>query len=285
MSLSSKVLNKPKNGTFIKVLPFINLQKYTDIKENASEEDGITYISAGDFLEIQTGKIALNFYCNDCCDNRTFMSNDKIHCLVIHNELISIDTFLSCPTCGTIIQVWILLEVKDMFSEEPSARILKHVDKLNNKVTELNNQDYGVYTELLEKSLRASRDGFGAGAIVYLRKVFEQITVLVAKETNINTTYIDTQTGEERRRKFNKLFEEVEQKVKITPSEFSDNGYNLFGKLSDVVHGEYDEEIALEKFSAFYRLVTGIIINIKNKSEFTQALDIIGLGNGGETNE
>lgn len=285
MNLSTKVLNKPKSANYITVLPFVDSQKYTDVEENASEEDNITYVKSGDFTEINAGKLALNFFCKNCDDTRTFMSSNKMHCLIVHNELISIDTFLSCPVCGTLIQVWILLEVKEMFSEEPKVRILKRVDKLNENVTELNNREFGDFTELLEKALRASRDGFGAGAIIYLRKVFEQITVLVAKDTNVKITYIDTKTGEERRRKFSKLFEEVDNKVKIVPQEFSDNGYNLFGKLSDVVHGEYDEEVALEKFSAFYRLITGIIINIKNKSEFSNAIKAIGLDDGGETDE
>ena len=67
--------------------------------------------------------------------------------------------------------------------------------------------------------------------------------------------------------------------------EFSNNGYKLFGKLSDVVHGEYDEEIALEKFSAFYRLVTGIIENIKSKEEFQSAQQALGLSESGDKNE
>lgn len=283
MSLASKVLNKPISGNKITVVPFIDYNKYTDNIENSSEE--IAYVKSGDFIEINTSKIALNYYCMSCEDKRTFMSSDKLHCLIIRNDLISIDAFLSCPSCGALIQIWILLEVKGMFSEEPKVKIIKRIDKLNENVTELTHREFGDFTELLEKALRASREGFGAGSIIYLRKVFEQVTVLVAKDTNVKTTYTDKNTGEERRRKFSKLFEEVDKKVKIVPHEFSENGYNLFGKLSDVVHGEYDEEIALEKFSAFYRLITGIIINIKNKSEFANAIKAIGLDDGGKADE
>lgn len=78
---------------------------------------------------------------------------------------------------------------------------------------------------------------------------------------------------------------EVDEKCAIIPVEFSNNGYKLFGKLSDVVHGKYDEEIALEKFSAFYRLVTGIIENIKSKDEFQSAQQALGLSEDGEENE
>lgn len=51
------------------------------------------------------------------------------------------------------------------------------------------------------------------------------------------------------------------------------------------MHGEYDEEIALEKFSAFYRLVTGIIENIKSKEEFQSAQQALGLSESGDKNE
>ena len=51
------------------------------------------------------------------------------------------------------------------------------------------------------------------------------------------------------------------------------------------MHGEYDEEIALEKFSAFYRLVTGIIENKKSKEEFQSAQLALGLSEGGDKNE
>lgn len=280
MTLSSKVLNKSKNGAFITVVPFINIHRYTDIEENASEEDGITYVKAGDFVEIDAGKIALNFYCKNCDDTRTFMSPEKMHCLIVNKELISIDTFLSCPTCGIIIQVWILLEVKDMFSQEPKARILKRTEKLTDVVTVLKDNEYGDFTNSLELAMRASQEGFGAGAIVYLRKVFEKITACAATEKQISLT-----NNEGYKKSFKKLLTEVDATAKIIPAEFSNNGYNLFGKLSDVVHGEYDEQVALDKFTGFYRLITGVINNMKNKQEFKDALLQIGIPTGGETDE
>jgi hypothetical protein len=171
-----------------------------------------------------------------------------------------------------------------MFSIVPQARILKRTDKLSKKVTMLTKGRYGDYTELLEKAAIASREGFGAGSIVYLRKVFEQFTSQIAQASEIDTTFI-TKKGEEKRKIFKDLLTEVDNKCSIIPFEFSNNGYNLFGKLSDVIHGEYNEEIALEKFSAFYRLVTGVIDNVKNKNEFKEAMSAIGLNNGGEEDE
>lgn len=132
--------------------------------------------------------------------------------------------------------------------------------------------------------MRASREGFGAGAVIYLRKVFERVTSEVAKASNISTTYVNS-NGKEKRKTFKKLLTEVDTKCAIVPIEFSNNRYKLFGRLSDVVHGEYNEEIALEKFSAFYRLVTGIIENVKSKEEFQSAQQALGLSEGGDKNE
>lgn len=283
MNLATKVLNKPI-GSYVATLPFIDIKKYFYSEYETQDDEDMIGLQNGDFVEIDAGRIALNFYCKKCEDSRTFMSPDRLHALIINENLISIDAFLQCPVCKTEIQVWFLLEVKDMFTEEPKVKILKRTEKLSKNVSELRENSFGIYTDLLEKAMRASREGFGAGAIIYLRKVFEQVTSEAAKASNISTTYINS-NGKEKRKNFKDLLTEVDTKCAIVPIEFSNNRYKLFGKLSDVVHGEYDEEIALEKFSAFYRLVTGIIENIKSKEEFQSAQQALGLSKGGDKNE
>ncbi|RGI79283.1 hypothetical protein [uncultured Ruminococcus sp.] len=283
MNLATKVLNKPIGG-YVATLPFIDIKKYFYFEYENQEDEEMIGLQNGDFVEIDAGRIALNFYCKKCEDSRTFMSPDRLHALIINENLISIDAFLQCPVCKAEIQVWFLLEVKDMFTEEPKVKILKRTEKLSKNVSELRENSFGIYTDLLEKAMRASREGFGAGAIIYLRKVFEQVTSEAAKASNISTTYINS-NGKEKRKNFKDLLTEVDTKCAIVPIEFSNNRYKLFGKLSDVVHGEYDEEIALEKFSAFYRLVTGIIENIKSKEEFQSAQQALGLSEGGDKNE
>lgn len=283
MNLATKVLNKPI-GSYVATLPFIDIKKYFYSEYETQDDEDMIGLQNGDFVEIDAGRIALNFYCKKCEDSRTFMSPDRLHALIINENLISIDAFLQCPVCKTEIQVWFLLEVKDMFTEEPKVKILKRTEKLSKNVSELRENSFGIYTDLLEKAMRASREGFGAGAIIYLRKVFEQVTSEAAKASNISTTYINS-NGKEKRKNFKDLLTEVDTKCAIVPIEFSNNRYKLFGKLSDVVHGEYDEEIALEKFSAFYRLVTGIIENIKSKEEFQSAQQALGLSESGDKNE
>ena len=277
------MLNKPI-GSYVATLPFIDIKKYFYSEYETQDDEDMIGLQNGDFVEIDAGRIALNFYCKKCEDSRTFMSPDRLHALIINENLISIDAFLQCPVCKTEIQVWFLLEVKDMFTEEPKVKILKRTEKLSKNVSELRENSFGIYTDLLEKAMRASREGFGAGAIIYLRKVFEQVTSEAAKASNISTTYINS-NGKEKWAYFKDLLTEVDTKCAIVPIEFSNNRYKLFGKLSDVVHGEYDEEIALEKFSAFYRLVTGIIENIKSKEEFQSAQQALGLSEGGDKNE
>ncbi len=62
---------------------------------------------------------------------------------------------------------------------------------------------------------------------------------------------------------FLQILTPVKDQCNIIPSEFAEDGYKLFGELSDVVHGDYDEDEALQKFDAFYRLVTGVLEKIK----------------------
>lgn len=283
MNLATKVLNKPI-GEYVATLPFIDIKKYFYSEYENQEYEEMIGLQNGDFVEINAGRIALNFYCKKCEDSRTFMSPDRLHALIINENLISVDASLQCPVCKTEIQVWFLLDVKDMFTEEPKVKILKRTEKLSKNASELRENSFGIYTDLLEKAMRASREGFGAGAIIYLRKVFERVTSEVAKASNISTTYVNG-NGKEKRKTFKELLTEVDTKCAIVPIEFSNNRYKLFGKLSDVVHGEYDEEIALEKFSAFYRLVTGIIENVKSKEEFQSAQQALGLSEGGGKNE
>jgi hypothetical protein len=106
---------------------------------------------------------------------------------------------------------------------------------------------------------------------VYLRKIFELITQKAAMVASISCT-----TDKGKRKTFKNLLTEVDAQCKIIPTEFSENSYKLFGELSDVVHGDYDEEIGLQKFESFYRLVIGILDNINNKTELCAAIQALG---------
>lgn len=71
----------------------------------------------------------------------------------------------------------------------------------------------------------------------------------------------------------------VKAEVDFIPKEFSDDGYRLFGELSDVVHGEFDEEEGLKKYQTLKRLVVGVLDNIKNRADFAEAQARLGWTN------
>ena len=69
---------------------------------------------------------------------------------------------------------------------------------------------------------------------------------------------------------------EVDEKTQIIPKEFSENGYKLFSELSNILHSDYPENNALEKYDSLKRLVIGILDNIKNNTEIISAMKQLG---------
>lgn len=243
-------------------------------------------LKSGKSKKLEVGKVALNFHCVECSGQRTFYSNDELFCIGIDDNKISIDCVLTCPRCGASTQVWFLLESKldDLIHGlYPYIKIIKKSEKLHDNV-KLNHELYGDFTEALEKSKRAARDGLGAGSLIYLRKIYESVTTQLAISENIPLTFID-RNGTTRNKSFRNLLQQVDEQCQVIPREFSENGYQLFGDLSNIVHGEYDEEEALQKHSAFYRLVVGVLDNIKNNREIMEAIGTLGWTDGGETSE
>lgn len=82
--------------------------------------------------------------------------------------------------------------------------------------------------------------------------MFEKITIQYAEDMNIE--YPKHPGGNPKN--FKDLLIQVDEQCSIIPTEFSANGYKLFQELSNVVHGEYDENLGLAKFDSLYRLET-----------------------------
>ena len=80
---------------------------------------------------------------------------------------------------------------------------------------------------------------------------------------------------------FTDLLQRVDAQCEIIPKEFAANGHKLFKELSNVVHGDFDEELGLKKFDALYRLTVGILENIRNKKELLEAIESLGWDNKG----
>lgn len=231
--------------------------------------------------KLEVGRITLPFYCKACEDELTFASvNENLICTGINDKNVSIDTVLKCPRCNSVVPVWFLLETCEdtIATQYPKVRILKRAYKLFDNVA-INSDRYGKYSELLEKANMAYNDELGSGAIIYLRKVYEQIVTETAKVYGINMV-----TARGYRRKFGELLEEVNSEASIVPMEFAKNKYTLFKSLSNVIHGEYNEEIALKQYPAFYRLVIGILDNINNNKELLEAVKELELDSEGEKN-
>jgi len=251
----SDILSKPIDDKYSQIEGFLNNQT----------------LGLGKHKKIVIGKIALNFYCKNCCDNRTFCSSDELFCIGVDDKTVSIDCVLKCPRCESSVQTWFLVESNSKISvQNPYVRIKKRSEKLSEMV-QFNNEQYDDFTELLEKAQRAYCDDLGAGSIIYLRKILERITVQVAIASNISTK---NKSG--RRKLFKELLKEVDKHKPIIPYEFSANGYRLFGELSDVVHGDYDEQIGLQKYTALRRLIIGIIDKVKNDNEIMSAIGVLG---------
>ena len=227
--------------------------------------------NVGQQVVLDVGQVALNYFCTKCEDIRTFNSIGRLSSVFVNGQLVSIDCVLACG-CKSTVQVWFLVESEeDICSLAPKVRILKRSEKLSD-VVKINTNQYGDFAILLDKAEQAYRDGLGAGAIVYLRKAFEKITVNMADKVGL--TYEKYEGGNPKN--FQKLLERVDAQCSIIPQEFKQHGYSLFRELSSVVHGEYDEDLGLSKFEPLHRLVIGILENVRNREELRSAIGVLG---------
>ena len=234
-------------------------------------------LAPGQQRKLQEGIIALNYFCKKCEERRTFCSGDTLYCIGVNDHLVSIDCVLQCPSCESSVQMWFLVDcIGNIWERAPEVRILKRSEKLSDMAL-LDQERYGGLSSLLEKSQRAYRDGLGAGAMVYLRKVFELVTMQTATAAGISCSSTNG-----KRKPFKDLLEEVDRHSSIIPREFSADGYKLFSELSDIVHGNADEELALLKYESLHRLIIGILDSIKNNNELMSAIGALGWNDRGQ---
>ena len=129
--------------------------------------------------------------------------------------------------------------------------------------------------DLFERAQIAFDDSLGAGAMIYLRKIFEAVTAQAADAIGISTV-----RNNGKRKDFRSLLREVDASSRIIPSEFFENGYTLFSELSEVIHGDSDELQAIEKYDPCRRLILGIVSNIRNREAFAEAITSLGWNSG-----
>jgi hypothetical protein len=225
----------------------------------------------GQHTTIRVGQVALNFHCRYCDDVRTFLSGTKLSCLVVGERLISIDVTLKCSSCATTIEAWYLVASKDDFyTSAPNVRIDRYTENLRDRADRVESTS-GPFAELLARSQMAYELDLGAGSMIYLRKIFELVTHEVAEIAGVSI-----QTSRGRRRPFKDVLQEVNEKRHIIPLQFSGSGYKLFGELSDVIHGDSDEVVALTKYTPCRQLVLGVVDQVNKDNEYARAIEELG---------
>ena len=301
MRLSSRLSDEDKQRGEVEAI--FDLEKYifsSDKDEMTEDEDDKVIINEGDFIEIQVGKIILPFYSCLCDDVVSFMSPSKLHCLVINSRMIGIDCQLTCADfsadnqkctgCIPTVQAWFLVESNDICSDRPYVNVVRKNYVMPSHVkfsVEMSDR----YSEWLAKAEIAHHNRLGAGAAIYLRSVFETLVNEIGEENGIEKTFVN-KWNKEQYKSFEQYLVSVDSVCKIIPEQYSENGYNLFRKLSNIAHGNCDEDTALKEYEALKCLVIGIIENvkrkraeIKNNEEIQKALIEIGFAERGGSNE
>lgn len=262
------LLNRAPDTTPRQVESFWGSATERDDDPDEDRED----LSWGYHEEISVGKVVRNHVCLSCRDVRSFVSSDKLSCLVVGKRALSIDVPLRCSGCEATAEAWFIVGSNhDLLAPSPEMYLERFSENRRDVASEPSPLVDNRVDDLLERAQIAYDDRLGAGSIVYLRKVFEISTVQAA-----NAIGVGTKTDKGKRRRFGELLKEVDQKSSIVPGEFSSNGYQLFSELSDVMHGSADEGEALTKYIPCRRLVIGIIDNIRNKEEMSQAVAALG---------
>lgn len=234
MRLSSRLSDKSKNHGEIE--SFIDWEKYTISPE---ESEDLQLISAGDFIDIQIGKITLPFYSTKCNDSVSFVSPKNLHCLIISEKMISIDCQLqcmdyddsnqACKECSHCIQAWFLVGADDIFSATPNVYLIKQNFKLPANI-KLPVETEDKFTEWLAKAEIAHKERLGAGSVIYLRSILEQITIKVGNDAGV-----DIYQPNGRTKPFNQVLQAVDAQCSIIPTIYSDNGYTNLPYIDKVL--------------------------------------------------
>ena len=220
---------------------------------------------------IDVGKVLQNSHCHVCGDLRTFVSSDKLSCLVAGDQLVSIDATLRCPGCDSTSESWFLVACDgDLFSAAPKV-CLKRYTRNHQSGTAVPSSGAEQFEDLIQRAQLAFECGLGAGSMVYLRKILETITIEVASIAGISTS-----TPRGGRKPFRVLLEEVDRQHHVIPVQFAQDGYRLFSELSEAIHDAADEDMALIKYPPCKQLVSSVVINVKNNRDVAQAIEVLG---------
>lgn len=197
------------------------------------------------------------------------MSKKELACLVTGDNAVSLDVALRCSVCDEAsTEAWFIVVCDgDIFAPAPVVRLDRYL--VNRQEMPLASGDQ--FEHLLRQAKAAHDLGLGAGSMVYLRRIFEDITLQVADAAQIPIT---RPSG--RRVPFRELLQSVNEVHQIIPAGLASNEYQLFKELSEVIHGAVGERRALEKYAPCRQLVLSVVENVKNDRAIAQAIDSLG---------
>lgn len=223
----------------------------------------------GQHEQIEIGKVGRNYLCPVCREWRTYYSGLKLSCLVTGDTSVSIDVTLKCSGCEQCtVDAWFLVETEDhLLTPSPLVTVKRFSESRRSTDIELEVDDRDSIEDLFDRAQAAYQEELGAGAMIYLRKIFESVTEQTALAMNI-----PTKTKNHRRKPFKQVLQAVDDEAHIIPQEFNRPGYRLFEELSDVIHGESSEADALAKYNPCRRLVSGIVNNIRTNQAVAEAI-------------
>ncbi|WP_281920528.1 hypothetical protein [Nocardia cyriacigeorgica] len=183
----------------------------------------------------------------------------------------SIDATLRCMVCGATVETWFVVgSVGEIHTIAPEVRVEHYKENLRGCAKRVGLGD-GRFEELVTCAQLAYENGLGAGAVVYLRKIFEKVTWEVA-----DILEIETFKPNGNRRPFAQVLEEVNAIRSIIPQRFSSDGYQLFRELSSIIHGDSSESDALQKFIPCLQLVLGVVEEVNRDNVIAQAIEELG---------
>ena len=227
---------------------------------------GKTIARWGTHRRIEVGTVTRSYECKKCQSVRPFNSRGQLSCLIAGPNLVSVDVVLKCVDCDTSVENWFLVRcADDLFGSAPSVSLIQVSEHLGDSAQRSRPYD-GKLEELIDRADVAYACGLGAGSFVYLRKCFEIVTHQAATKAGVELT---RKNGG--RRSFAEVLTEVDKHRRIIPTEFSQDGYRLFSEISELLHGDASESDALQKYSSLKRLVRGVVDNVRNTAELSEA--------------
>ena len=225
----------------------------------------------GKHKRIRAGKVFHNFHCQKCGDQRTFVSGEELDCLGLGDDQVSIDVTLRCAECKSSVEAWFLVASEGSIAgPAPQVRVERYTENLRDRAERVG-ETGGAFSDLVKRANLAYENDLGAGAIIYIRKIFELITWEVAEIAGIPT---ERKSG--KRRPFFDVLRDVNDERKIIPQRFSSDGYQLFSELSEIIHGESSEKVALQKYEPCLRLVLGVVEEVNRDNVFAKAIEDLG---------